>query len=569
MANPPIHNEPFIQDDPTETNEENKPVLSFISQSIDSSDGTENESLASHSTEHTIHSVHTQTAASWLVPHSSSYSASIAALCLCMLTHSYLLISVFPYSAFMAIELIPSVNEENAGYYAGLLASSFMLGRATSSYLWGKAADAYGRTTVIYSSLGLSCLFSLAFGWSSSFAVACALRFGLGASNGLMGAIKTIVSELACGNEKKETRGMSVVVGMWGWGFLMAPAISGALARPVTQYPHVKWLQHGPGHQLLTEKPFLLPNLLGAVFCLGSWIVVAVFVRETLVQPQRLDWREVMRVGRTCGTPCARRQPYHQLPLSKSQHQSNVVTEEHQNDAQSEARSNGTMASLLARPQTRMCLLIYWAYSFVGLTVDETFPLFCVSKEAGFGLEEAQIGQILSLCGLLFVIFQYIVCATVYDRFGLYGSIRVGSALSAPVMFLMPLALLLNRGNNAISWAAFMYLALVMAVYRVFALVFFSNITVALNQSVPDQQRATMNGLSMLGGSVFKGIGPTFAGILVSSAIRLLGRAASLMMFGMIGLLGCAVMSSTFLVLKEPVEYSHPTIEMIEDSNCT
>ena len=66
---------------------------------------------------------------------------STIALCLCTLTHSYLLISVFPYSGYMAIDLLSSVNEENAGSYAGWIASSFMLGRAISSYAWGKAAD--------------------------------------------------------------------------------------------------------------------------------------------------------------------------------------------------------------------------------------------------------------------------------------------------------------------------------------------------------------------------------------------------------------------------------------------
>jgi hypothetical protein len=32
------------------------------------------------------------------------------------------------------------------------------------------------------------------------------------------------------GNEKLETRGMALAMGMWGWGFLFPPALSGALA---------------------------------------------------------------------------------------------------------------------------------------------------------------------------------------------------------------------------------------------------------------------------------------------------------------------------------------------------
>lgn len=61
------------------------------------------------------------------------HTLSTIALCSCALTHSYLLISVFTYSGFLAIDLVPSANEENAGSYAGLIASAFMIGRATTS----------------------------------------------------------------------------------------------------------------------------------------------------------------------------------------------------------------------------------------------------------------------------------------------------------------------------------------------------------------------------------------------------------------------------------------------------
>jgi hypothetical protein len=105
--------------------------------------------------------------------------ACLASLCLCMLTHSYLLISVFPYSGYMAIHMIESATEETAGSYAGLIASAFMLGRGTTGYLWGKVADSYGRTTVLYLSLGAACFFSIAFGLAPTFASALVSRFRL------------------------------------------------------------------------------------------------------------------------------------------------------------------------------------------------------------------------------------------------------------------------------------------------------------------------------------------------------------------------------------------------------
>ena len=134
----------------------------------------------------------------------------ILPLCIATFTRSWLLISVFPYSGFMAIFLIPSLDEENAGSYAGLLASAFMIGRATTSYGWGKVADCYGRRFVILSSLALSSILSLLFGFSTSFGLALLWRFVLGLSNGMGSTAKTIVSELSGGNQRLETHSMSI-----------------------------------------------------------------------------------------------------------------------------------------------------------------------------------------------------------------------------------------------------------------------------------------------------------------------------------------------------------------------
>jgi MFS family permease len=490
--------------------------------------------------------------------HEPSYTISTAALCVCMLTHSYLLISVFPYSGFMAIELIPSANEDNAGSYAGFIASAFMIGRATSSLGWGKVADTYGRTAVLYASLGFSCIFSVLFGIAPSFAAALAFRFCLGLVNGILGTVKTVISELAEGDERLEARGMSIVVGMWGWGFLVSPAISGALAEPIRQYPDAAWLQDGLVGDILRRHPFLLPNLLGAVLCLIAMATVALFVRETLPAEKR---RNMGNDVVSAGHQCYRRLPgyrYEGLPVLKA-HQSDVDLHEGNIDEEKSAETLVmeskvvTMASLWARKKTRTCLSIYWAYSFVGLTIDEAFPLFVISRIAGFGISEREIGKILSLCGLIFAVAQYWVYVAFYSRFGLYGSIRVGSSLAAPLMFLVPISLLLNQGaeTGELRWSTFYFLAAILAAYRVFALVFFTSISVAVNRSVPSSERATMNGLSVLGGSVAKGLGPIFAGCLVTFSVSWLGRFGSILIFAAIGLLGCGVMASAFLFLHD------------------
>jgi MFS family permease len=513
--------------------------------------------------------------------------ASTASLCLCMLTHSFLLISVFPYSGFMAVELIESVDEETAGAYAGLLASCFMWGRATTAYGWGQVADVYGRTTVLYWSFALSGILSIAFGLSPTFGSALFLRFALGCANGIMGSIKTIVSEISAGNEALETKTMTMVIGMWGWGFLVSPALSGILAEPVKQYPGVEWLQReGIWNAVLAKHPFLLPNLLAAIFCLIGVLVIRMFVPETLPFGQRRDPRLLLY---DIGAWCQRSAGYAKVPLNVTRYQLVPTLKTHPSDLDLSSRNTrfsvschnaideddldavqtlesneqvvslstnipekATILSLLSRKPTRTCLLIYWAYSFVGLTVDESFPLFCISKQAGFGLSEYQIGQILSLCGLFFAVSQYSVYTTIYNRFGLYGSIRFGSCFSAPVMFLMPLSVLLNRGapTGHLRTSALVFLSTCMAAYRVFGLVFFSSVSVTMNRTVPRSHRATMNGLSVLGGSVAKGLGPIFAGFLVSGSVALWGSLGGLLIFGTIGLIGCAVAATTFFYLQ-------------------
>jgi hypothetical protein len=138
------------------------------------------------------------------------HATSTAALCLCTLTHSYLLISVFPYSGFMAIDLIEGVDEESAGRYAGLIAAFFMVGRTLTAFHWGQLADRYGRIPILLSSLALSGLFTVLFGLSRTFAWALVWRCLLGMSNGLVGTAKTVVSELA-GSPSQETSTMGLV----------------------------------------------------------------------------------------------------------------------------------------------------------------------------------------------------------------------------------------------------------------------------------------------------------------------------------------------------------------------
>ncbi|OEU17289.1 MFS general substrate transporter [Fragilariopsis cylindrus CCMP1102] len=450
-----------------------------------------------------------------------SLRSTTVVLSFCLLIQSYLLVSVFPYSGFLAMHLIPNLNEETAGSYAGLIASSFMIGRTFSSFEWGKAADRYGRVFVIKTSLFLSAIFSIFFGLAPTFCTALLLRCLLGLSNGLIGPIKTMVSEYARGDKNKETQMMAIVMGMWGYGFLINPAISGYLSDPIKQYPNVEFgyaLEH-----ILEIYPFLLPNVLGSILCILGYFLVDNYVEETLPEEKRQQF---------CFNDI--------LPLMID-------------DDDEEEEKPATILSLLARYETRQHLLVYWIYSFLIITVDEIFPLYCISKTSGLGITEKVIGNIMSGTGLFYIIVQYFILTRLVDRFGLYSALRTGTFLSIPLACLIPVSLITNRYvlEGTLNLLTIIYLSFVYAMIRAFSSVVFSVITMTTNGTVPAHHRGTMNGLSMLGGSLAKSCGPLFGGLLFSNSVsRITPPFGSVFVYCVISALGICLGILT-LFLKE------------------
>jgi Major Facilitator Superfamily len=450
------------------------------------------------------------------------------ALCICMLTHSYLLISVFPYSGFLAIHLLHLrvESEDSVGPYAGLIAAAFMAGRAVTAMAWGRIADRYGRTFVLYTSLTLSAILSVLFGLAShSFFMALGLRFLLGCSNGIVTAIKTLVSELS--DRETEAKIMNIVLGMWGLGFLLSPAISGALAEPVTQYPDHPW-DASMMSDVLTEYPFLLPNLVAAAACLLSLLSVPI-LPETLPLDQRTNLLDDFT---QLALRFFRRSASYRYGVLATDNDDAPTTPAHEKSEES-----ASMMAMFSDPNIRGCLLLMWAFSFVELTFDESFPLFCLSHKAGFGLPENEIGKVLSMSGLLFVICQYWVYSWLDQRLGLYGSIKASLLAAAPTLLLLPLSLPLNSGAEpgTLRWVTFLTMASLLALFRCFASAFFSCASVAANRSVTSSNRAALNSLSILGGSVTKSMGPAISGLLMSISVSLFGTSAGLVVFLTIG----------------------------------
>jgi len=486
---------------------------------------------------------------------SIKYWRVIISLSVCLFCHSYLLISVFPYSGFMAIFLIPRLNREDAGSYAGFLASAFMLGRVLCSYPWGKFADRHGRKIVLCISLGLSTFFSLCFGFVTSFKSAMLIRFFLGLSNGILVTTKTLISELANGNDELEKRGMGIVMGMWGWGFLICPVISGALAEPVRQYPNSTLVKKF--YFVLSSYPFLLPNLIGAILCLFSLVFVMYFIDETVANHKQSDdegnkslsnfrvklyswcnlsstylssYNVVDNCSNTDKTDQSNGQNFDDTIIEKNPIDIEVVqstTSEctplimNSEETQIDDQPAVTMKSLWARKSTRHLLIIQWMVNFRTSCIDEVLPLYCLSEHAGLGLSEVGIGKILSCSGLIFAFLQYFTYSKLTKAYSLHQSMIISIVTMTFIGSFIPVSHLLNKNipSGRTNSLTFFFLSIILAINRIFGSIFFSSMSITLNKTVPATCRGKMNGLAVLGSSVFKALGPICAGLLFSFCV--------------------------------------------------
>jgi len=478
-------------------------------------------------------------------------TAAIVSICLCSFMNAYLMVSVFPYAGFLCIRMIPSANEENAGSYAGLLESSFMVGRTLTSYEWGRLSDRYGRVFVLISSLLLSSLFSVLFGFSKSFIYAVFWRFCLGMSNGMLGCTKTVATEIANGEEMLEQRAMALVIGMRAWGYLFGPAIGGLLAEPLQQYPNF-WRGDEWQVQLLTKYPFILPNFLGSICCIIAVVTVCLFLPETLELSKRTSpWRIPADLINTL-ISSSRQVISRTGSLFSSDDQLSPADVKAILPLNKNDETKGRQKSIWSRLDTRALLISHWIYSFISMAADVAFPLFCMSHRGGLGLNGASIGKILSGAGVLFACAQYAVFKTVVHRFGVHSALVIGSMIGIQPCTLIPSSLVLQDQLGQVTWVIFSLLALLMGIVKTCSCLFFTSLALALNKTVPSEQRGRMNGICNTGGSIARAIAPTMIGLLVSFSFSdniFSAQYGSLVIYGVLSMLGAV----TFLHVKTVV----------------
>ncbi|EOY19183.1 Zinc induced facilitator-like 1 isoform 3 [Theobroma cacao] len=316
--------------------------------------------------------------------------------------------SLFPFLYFMIRDFHISKREEDIGYYAGYVGSAFMLGRASTSVLWGIIADRYGRKPVIIMGTITVVVFNTLFGLSVNFYMAVTTRFLLGSLNGLLGPIKAYAVEIF--REEHQALGLSTVSTSWGIGLIIGPALGGFLAQPAEKYPNIF-----SKDSLFGRFPYFLPCLAISLFALG--VTIATFwLPETLHKHNDNDRSSD--------------DSYDALEAAPHESSSKEITEE------DEGRESTSKQSLLKNWPLMSSIIVYCVFSLHDMAYTEIFSLWAVSprKFGGLSYSTKDVGEVLAISGFSLLVFQLSVYPTVERILGPVMVSRIASVLTIPLL---------------------------------------------------------------------------------------------------------------------------------------
>ncbi|KAE9448091.1 hypothetical protein C3L33_20011, partial [Rhododendron williamsianum] len=316
--------------------------------------------------------------------------------------------SLFPFLYFMIRDFKVAETEEEIGYYAGYVGSSFMLGRALTSVLWGLVADRYGRKPVIIIGTSAVVIFNTLFGLSVNYWMAISTRFLLGSLNGLLGPVKAYASEIF--RPEYQALGISSVSTSWGIGLIIGPALGGFLAQPAEKYPAIFSKDSVFGSVFISQHsnlycrfPYFLPCLCISLFALMVTIVtfwLPVGFNNNL-NPSLLNSSFMI---------------LETLHIHKEPCEDSVVAVEAVSRGSSEkeitqdfeGREPDSKKSLIKNWPLMSSIIVYCIFSLHATAYSEIFSLWAESprKDGGLSYSTDNVGVVLAVSGLGLLVFQ-------------------------------------------------------------------------------------------------------------------------------------------------------------------
>ena len=382
--------------------------------------------------------------------------------------------SIGSYSAFMVKDFGIVNNNNDAGYYSGLLNSCYFLAQFLSSFFLGTLSDSIGRKPVlIIGSIG-SIISTLLFGFSFDYWWAVMTRSINGFVNGNVGVVKTLLGELSTKSNRAQIFGMTGIIS--GLGMMTGAGIGGYLARPCIQYPnafeHISFFQ---------KFPYILPNLLAACMTSLALICCCLFIEET---------KEIEKDGKKCSTATV------SIFVKVIRRIIRIVR------------------MLFGKEYLGLlCCASYIIVSFGSNMKSNVTPLLMMASPnvGGYGWDTSDIGTFFMISAVGIILSQLFFYRPVVHFCGLLWTNRIGSILNIILYNIPPLLYYTMNVGDWLLWTGIVVYNLIGNMSNQFC---FSSVMAMVANSVTSDVLGALNGLSQSLVALFRLIAP-----LVSSPI--------------------------------------------------
>ncbi|KAJ1555812.1 hypothetical protein HK405_012558 [Cladochytrium tenue] len=444
-----------------------------------------------------------------------------------MFVNSFNTTVLIPFIPFM-VEDWGVADPNDVGRYSGFVVASYMLGQMLCSYPIGLAADAFGRKPTLLAGLAGSCLFTLLFGFSGSFAQALAFRALGGCLNGVASITKTTLSEIT--DSSNQGLAFSILGLCNAVGLVVGPSVGGFLSQPSKKYPSLF-----PPGSLFDRYAYALPCIIGAAVSAAGFLASAFIVQETkrpAPPPTPLSpARKTDDVEAATGGPADERAPLlHSNGAASGASGGYAAIED----------SGRTRTSVTSAPRTQpmsawellndwQFLLTIILYTFISalyiqyVIYDEIFSLWSrmPRSQGGLGFTTTDIGLVFSLGGASLVMYQLFLYAPIERRLGPLKAFRWGILCSLPVFLVLPnTGLLQPAGEAEITWLVWTVVIACQVMRTCAGLQAFTSSFILTANSCASHSRASANGLTQAFGAFSRMVGPVFAGTLFSWSVE-------------------------------------------------
>lgn len=201
-------------------------------------------------------------------------------VCLMRFSEPIAFTSLFPYVYFMVRDFNITEDPTQISKYTGYMGASFAFSQFLCCVHWGRLSDKIGRKPVLLMGLLGTMTSLLIFGFCTNFYMAIAARTLMGALNGNMPVLQTMVGEIAT-DKKHQSLAFSLIPLIWNIGSVIGPAIGGSkyLTRP--KMTTEEYEGDGAYYRFIEKYPYAMSNVVVASLLLFSALIGFLFLEET------------------------------------------------------------------------------------------------------------------------------------------------------------------------------------------------------------------------------------------------------------------------------------------------